>query len=156
MNRSGRSKGVELYDFLVTGDAADQPAYSPEGLPEADHSMDKFDIPLLIAKELCGRGRQILFFSFATFLPGNAAVNVLQYPCPKGKAPRKGKPSRRKNAVRTLKAKPASAAQTAERRSLKPTVAGPNPAGCTKSTDSNYSYHFKAQLRVRIPPAGMP
>ena len=47
--------GFELYDFLVTGDVVDQPVYSPEGLSEANHSMDKFDIALLIAESLCGR-----------------------------------------------------------------------------------------------------
>ena len=47
--------GFELYDFLVTGDVVDQPVYSPEGLSEANHSMDKFYIALLIAESLCGR-----------------------------------------------------------------------------------------------------
>ncbi len=47
--------GFELYDFLVTGDVVDTPAYTPEGLSEANHSPDKFDIALLIAESLCGR-----------------------------------------------------------------------------------------------------
>ena len=47
--------GFELYDFLVTGDVVDQPVYSPDGLSEANHSMDKFDIALMIARSLPGR-----------------------------------------------------------------------------------------------------
>ena len=41
--------GFELYDFLVTGDVVDQPDYTPEGLTEANHSVDKFDVALMIA-----------------------------------------------------------------------------------------------------------
>ena len=41
--------GFELYDFLVTGDVVDQPKYTPEGLHEANHSLDKFYIALEIA-----------------------------------------------------------------------------------------------------------
>lgn len=44
--------GFDLYDFLVTGDIVDQPDYTPEGLHEANHSLDKFDIALKIASEL--------------------------------------------------------------------------------------------------------
>ena len=44
--------GFELYDFLVTGDIVDQPDYTPEGLHEANHSLDKFYIAVKIAKEL--------------------------------------------------------------------------------------------------------
>lgn len=44
--------GFELYDFLVTGDVVDQQVYSPEGLTEANHSYDKFDIAVMIAKSL--------------------------------------------------------------------------------------------------------
>ena len=44
--------GLELYDFLVTGDVVDQQVYSPEGLAEANHSFDKFDIAVMIAKSL--------------------------------------------------------------------------------------------------------
>ena len=44
--------GLELYDFLVTGDVVDQQVYSPDGLTEANHSFDKFDIAVLIAKGL--------------------------------------------------------------------------------------------------------
>ena len=44
--------GFKLYDFLVTGDVVDQPEYTPEGLREANHSMDKFDVALLIARKL--------------------------------------------------------------------------------------------------------
>ena len=41
--------GFELYDFLMTGDVLDQPEYTHEGLHEANHSLDKFDIALEIA-----------------------------------------------------------------------------------------------------------
>ncbi len=44
--------GFELYDFLVTGDVVDQPVYSPEGLKEANHSFDKFDIAVMIANSI--------------------------------------------------------------------------------------------------------
>lgn len=42
--------GFELYDFLVTGDVVDQQDYTPEGLCEANHSMDKFYVALEIAE----------------------------------------------------------------------------------------------------------
>jgi len=45
-------QGLELYDFLVTGDVVDQPVYSPEGLKEANHSFDKFDIAVMIANSI--------------------------------------------------------------------------------------------------------
>ena len=44
--------GLELYDFLVTGDIVDQQVYSPDGLIEANHSFDKFDIAVMIAKSI--------------------------------------------------------------------------------------------------------
>ena len=44
--------GLELYDFLVTGDVVDQPVYSSEGLKEANHSFDKFDIAVMIANSI--------------------------------------------------------------------------------------------------------
>ena len=44
--------GWELYDFLVTGDVVDQDEYTPDGLIEANHSMDKFFVALRIAKAL--------------------------------------------------------------------------------------------------------
>ena len=46
--------GFELYDFLVAGDVVDQPDYTPEGLHEANHSLDKFDIAIEIAKRING------------------------------------------------------------------------------------------------------
>ena len=46
--------GFELYDFLVAGDVVDQPDYTPEGLHEANHSLDKFDIAIEIAKRIKG------------------------------------------------------------------------------------------------------
>ena len=44
--------GFELYDFLMTGDVLDAPAYTPEGLREANHSLDKLDLALEIAKRV--------------------------------------------------------------------------------------------------------
>ena len=44
--------GFELYDFLVTGDIVDQIEYTPEGLSEANHSMDKMFIALKLAQKL--------------------------------------------------------------------------------------------------------
>ena len=44
--------GLELYDFLLAGDLVDQPVYTPEGLQEANHSMDKLDIALMIAENI--------------------------------------------------------------------------------------------------------
>ena len=44
--------GLELYDFLVTGDVVDTLDYSPEGLSEANHSLDKFYVALEIAKHI--------------------------------------------------------------------------------------------------------
>lgn len=46
--------GLELYDFLVAGDVVDQPDYTPDGLSEANHSFDKFDIAVEIAKRIKG------------------------------------------------------------------------------------------------------
>lgn len=43
---------IELYDFLVTGDVVDQPDYTPDGLHEANHSLDKFYVALKIAEML--------------------------------------------------------------------------------------------------------
>lgn len=44
--------GIELYDFLVTGDVVDQPDYTPDGLHEANHDLDKFYAALEITKRL--------------------------------------------------------------------------------------------------------
>ena len=44
--------GFKLYDFLQTGDVVDQPEYTPEGLHEANHSLEKLDIVLKIAKRV--------------------------------------------------------------------------------------------------------
>ena len=44
--------GFELYDFLVTGDVVNQPNYSKEGLHDANHSFDKFDVALEIMKAI--------------------------------------------------------------------------------------------------------
>lgn len=43
---------LPLYDFLLAGDLVDQPVYTPEGLQEANHSMDKLDIALMIAESI--------------------------------------------------------------------------------------------------------
>ena len=42
--------GFELYDFLVTGDVVDQEVYTQDGLYNANHSLDKFDIAVMTAK----------------------------------------------------------------------------------------------------------
>lgn len=42
--------GLQLFDFLVTGDVVDQPDYTPEGLHNANHSLDKFYVALEIVK----------------------------------------------------------------------------------------------------------
>lgn len=47
--------GIELYDFLVTGDVVDQPDYTPDGLHEANHDLGKFYAALEIAKRLCSK-----------------------------------------------------------------------------------------------------
>ncbi len=44
--------GFELYDFLVTGDVLDAPAYENEGLHGANHDLDKLFIALEIAKRI--------------------------------------------------------------------------------------------------------
>lgn len=41
---------IELYDFLVTGDVVDQPDYTPEGLQDANHNLDKFHVALKLAE----------------------------------------------------------------------------------------------------------
>ena len=46
--------GFELYDFLATGDVVDQPDYTPDGLQEANHSLDKFYAAVAIAKRIRG------------------------------------------------------------------------------------------------------
>ena len=48
--------GFELYDFLCAGDVVDQADYTPEGLHDANHSMDKFDVAVKIAKKISGNG----------------------------------------------------------------------------------------------------
>ena len=44
--------GLQLYDFVVTGDVVDSLDYTPDGLNEANHSLDKFYVALAIAKRL--------------------------------------------------------------------------------------------------------
>ena len=44
--------GFKLYNFLATGDVLDQPEYTPEGLHQANHALDKFDLALEIAKRV--------------------------------------------------------------------------------------------------------
>ena len=43
---------IDLYSFLVTGDVLDGEEYAPEGLNEANHSLNKFFLALEIAKEI--------------------------------------------------------------------------------------------------------
>ncbi len=44
--------GIELYDFLVTGDVLDADEYTMEGLDKANHSLDKFLVALKLIKAL--------------------------------------------------------------------------------------------------------
>ena len=44
--------GFKLYNFLMTGDVLDQPEYSLDGLDEANHSLEKFDLALEIAMQI--------------------------------------------------------------------------------------------------------
>lgn len=46
---------IELYDFLVTGDVVDQLDYTPDGLHEANHNLDKFYVALKLAEAINGR-----------------------------------------------------------------------------------------------------
>ena len=44
--------GFALYDFLMTGDVLDAPVYTPDGLREANHALDKLDLALEIARRV--------------------------------------------------------------------------------------------------------
>ena len=44
--------GLELYDFLATGDVLSGSEYRVEGLNDANHNLDKFYIALEIAKAI--------------------------------------------------------------------------------------------------------
>lgn len=44
--------GFELYNFLITGDVLSPEDYHPEGLSEANHSLDKLFFALEIAKKI--------------------------------------------------------------------------------------------------------
>lgn len=44
--------GIELYDFLVTGDVVDQLDYTDEGLHEANHDLGKFYVAVKLARRL--------------------------------------------------------------------------------------------------------
>lgn len=44
--------GLELYNFLVTGDVLDSPEYDASGLNSANHSLDKFNLALEIAARI--------------------------------------------------------------------------------------------------------
>lgn len=44
--------GFELYDFLSSGDVLDAPVYTPEGLHEANHDLEKLYLALKIAERL--------------------------------------------------------------------------------------------------------
>ena len=50
--------GLELYDFLATGDVLSESEYRVEGLNDANHNMDKFFIALEIAKRIQAEGRR--------------------------------------------------------------------------------------------------
>ncbi len=44
--------GAELFSFLVSGDVLYENEYTPEGLSDANHSLDKFFISVKLAKEI--------------------------------------------------------------------------------------------------------
>ena len=44
--------GMELYNFIVTGDVLSSENYQVEGLKDANHNIDKFQIALEIAKRI--------------------------------------------------------------------------------------------------------
>ena len=44
--------GLQLYHYVVTGDIVDSPQYTPDGLHQANHSLDKFYVALQIAKSI--------------------------------------------------------------------------------------------------------
>ena len=44
--------GLELYDFLAAGDVLSEDEYRVEGLSDANHNLDKFNIALEIAKAI--------------------------------------------------------------------------------------------------------
>ena len=44
--------GYELYDFLAAGDVLSEEAYDADGLPDANHNLDKLHIALEIAKRI--------------------------------------------------------------------------------------------------------
>ncbi len=51
---------IELYVFLVTGDVVDQPDYTPDGLREANHNLDKFYVALKLAETMNWRQQKQL------------------------------------------------------------------------------------------------
>ena len=50
--------GFDFFCFLVAGDVVDQPDYTPEGLHEANHSMDKYFAALKLAESIRRQKRQ--------------------------------------------------------------------------------------------------
>lgn len=44
--------GIELFNFLVTGDVLSEETYNVDGLKEANHNIDKFHIAMNIIEEL--------------------------------------------------------------------------------------------------------
>ena len=44
--------GIELYDFLVTGDVLDGETYDHDGLDGANHSLDNFFVALKILEKI--------------------------------------------------------------------------------------------------------
>jgi YD repeat-containing protein len=51
-NRTAYSYGLDLYDFLVTGDVLDKAVYDISGLANANHNMDKLYVAIEIAKHI--------------------------------------------------------------------------------------------------------
>lgn len=49
--------GWQLYNFLASGDVVDQAEYTSDGLHEANHSLDKFNIALKMAGEMLAPDR---------------------------------------------------------------------------------------------------
>ena len=49
--------GFELYDFLAAGDVVDQEVYTPDGLHRANHSTDKLDVALAVARAVGERAQ---------------------------------------------------------------------------------------------------
>ena len=45
-------RGIDLYYFFLSGDLLDAPEWDKEGLKEANHNFQNFEIALKLAEEL--------------------------------------------------------------------------------------------------------